>query len=639
MYPDFKNYDEYNHYILSYASNQDVAELEKKIDDVQKDQEGQSDIPLVDGKIPASYLPSNTVTTGEDGKITVDKLPESVVTVGDDGTIPSSKLPSYVDDVVDVDTLPETGEIGKIYITAENKQYRWTGSQFAEITSGGVVIGEVTGTAYDGGKGAALEGRVTTVENKFANYPTKEEMDVAVNAVDEKVTTLEGKAVTYSDFSYVPSGESQPVERKTIQLANYDSISGMNTAGNDAANLIMMSKWDKVDIGSSRYPVNLNGSEFTLNDNRDIAKVYETNGLTDLSEGASDNNIRSALGLDFDKLIEIIQDKDVVIIDRTSIGDYKTCIHATGNISGGNGAANLMFFIGTTPTIYQIQYVSGTFALAVNKYEFAKKDEIPSLDGYATTQDVSDSIAAEASARNKAIETATSDLVHNTLTVAGKSLTGDITIASTDLTDGTALAQKSEIPTSLPNPNALTINYNGTQAFTYDGSQSETGNFIVNAQTVPMSEEDPTTIAATLEQFAKKDEILDTVVNESNNETLRQSLTARTHLPFAVSNTNIQNKTEAQIFAYFDGSVTDKASLRNYLQSNMAYIAYNLDSLGQHQYYKLPIVMASVPDSGDISVIAMGPDIYGDDKLTKFTYTITLNGDTSSVSFEKIVLE
>ena len=71
----------------------------------------------------------------------------------------------------------------------------------------------------------------------------------------------------------------------------------------------------------------------------------------------------------------------------------------------------------------------------------------------------------------------------------------------------------------------------------------------------------------------------------------------------------------------------------------MAYIAYNFDSLGQHQYYKLPIVMASVPDSGDISVIAMGPDIYGDDKLTKFTYTITLNGDASSVVIDKKVLE
>lgn len=613
MYP----YHDRN-YIIRYVSPKD---LEEATDDLQAEIEQSSSEILVDGKVNPSLLPNTIVQMV-------------------DGTIPSQYLPSYVDDVVEVDSLPATGESGKIYIY-DNKTYRWSGTEFVAIGVGDLVIGTVTGTAYDGGKGTELEGRVGTLEISVADKLGI--LDVADWAKAQDPTTIpvekmNENVVKYSDFSYIPSGESQPVERKTIQLANYDSISGMNTAGNDAANLIMMSKWDKVDIGSSRYPVNLNGSEFTLNDNRDIAKVYETNGLTDLSEGASDSNIRSALGLDFDKFIEIIQDKGVIIVDRTSIGDYKTCIHASGNISSGNGGANLMFFIGTTPTIYQVQYVNGTFALAVIKYEFAEKDEIPSLDGYATTQDVSDSISAEASARDKAIETATSDLVHNTLTVAGKSLTGDITITSTDLTDGTALAQKSEIPTSLPNPNALTIKYNGVQAFTYDGSQSETGNFIVNAQTVPMSEEDPTTIAATLDQFAKKDEILDTVVDENTNETLRQSLTARTHLPFARNNP-LENQTEAQIFALFNESITDRASLRSYLISNMAYIAYNLDSLGQHQYYKLPIVMASVPDSGDISVIAMGPDIYGDDKLTKFTYTITLNGDTSSVVIDKKVLE
>ena len=48
-------------------------------------------------------------------------------------------------------------------------------------------------------------------------------------------------------------------------------------------------------------------------------------------------------------------------------------------------------------------------------------------------------------------------------------------------------AEKTTIPTKLPNPEALTIKYNGQTAFTYDGSQSETGNFIVNAETVPMS--------------------------------------------------------------------------------------------------------------------------------------------------------
>lgn len=47
-----------------------------------------------------------------------------------------------------------------------------------------------------------------------------------------------------------------------------------------------------------------------------------------------------------------------------------------------------MFFIGTTPTIYQVQYVSGTFALAVDKYEFADKDEIPDISNLATKSEV-----------------------------------------------------------------------------------------------------------------------------------------------------------------------------------------------------------------------------------------------------------
>ena len=99
--------------------------------------------------------------------------------------------------------------------------------------------------------------------------------DWALKDAEETIPAekLDDKVVTYSDFSYIPSGETEPVERRTIQLKNYDTISGLNTEGNDAANLIMMSKWNKVDIGSARYPVNLNGSEFTLNDDKEIATV------------------------------------------------------------------------------------------------------------------------------------------------------------------------------------------------------------------------------------------------------------------------------------------------------------------------------------------------------------------------------
>jgi hypothetical protein len=55
------------------------------------------------------------------------------------------------------------GEQGKIYIEANPSptrrfasQFRWSGNVFTAIGFSNLVIGEVTGTAYDGGKGKAL---------------------------------------------------------------------------------------------------------------------------------------------------------------------------------------------------------------------------------------------------------------------------------------------------------------------------------------------------------------------------------------------------------------------------------------------------------------------------------------------------
>lgn len=156
----------------------------------------------------------------------------------------------------------------------------------------------------------------------------------------------------------------------------------------------------------------------------EVPNVFETKGLTELETGESSANVEAALGIDFTSLIEIIRENKTIIIDRNSAGDYKACIYASGDISSGNGAANLMFFIGTTPTIYQVQYVNGVWALGVDKYEFAEKNEIPSVTNFATKEEVS---------------TATANLVPNTRTVAGKALDSDITIASSDLTDGDKL--------------------------------------------------------------------------------------------------------------------------------------------------------------------------------------------------------
>ena len=57
-----------------------------------------------------------------------------------------------------------------------------------------------------------------------------------------------------------------------------------------------------------------------------------------------------------------------------------------------------------------------------------------------------------------------------------------------------------DIPTALPNPNALVVKYNGEIAFTYDGSRAETGNFIVNADTVPGIDEKVKSISYTKEE-------------------------------------------------------------------------------------------------------------------------------------------
>lgn len=69
-------------------------------------------------------------------------------------------------------------------------------------------------------------------------------------------------------------------QRKTIQLANADSISGVSTTGT-GANLIMMSQWDKVDIGSTKYQMNLNSPDgvVQINDEKVVATTDQVEAL------------------------------------------------------------------------------------------------------------------------------------------------------------------------------------------------------------------------------------------------------------------------------------------------------------------------------------------------------------------------
>lgn len=65
------------------------------------------------------------------------------------GKVPASQLPSYVDDVLEFANfaaLPVVGESSKIYVTLDtNKQYRWGGTAYVEISASTAVWGSISG--------------------------------------------------------------------------------------------------------------------------------------------------------------------------------------------------------------------------------------------------------------------------------------------------------------------------------------------------------------------------------------------------------------------------------------------------------------------------------------------------------------
>ena len=236
----------------------------------------------------------------------------------------------------------------------------------------------------------SLQDKVYTQEEIFDWF--------GVTSVPELKQKITRGSQMYLRYGILLSGNpmyyKMPIEYTAFESANQIKLVlvGLNTRDDVTSKYEIIINLDGTIIeGNSNVKLTLLSLEPDLSQyalKSEIPDVFETKGLTELETGESSANIEAALGIDFTSLIEIIRENKTIIVDRNSAGDYKACIHASGNISGGNGAANLMFFIGTTPTIYQVQYVSGTFALAVDKYEFADKDEIPDISNLATKSEV-----------------------------------------------------------------------------------------------------------------------------------------------------------------------------------------------------------------------------------------------------------
>lgn len=201
------------------------------------------------------------------------------------GLVPSSQLPSYVDDVIEVYATydvsetgklsniklysdpdhanPITGESGKIYLNITQDepsyQFRWSGTQFVDSNTSSLILGEVTGTAYDGGKGKALaDWRKSLNDNlKFYSH-IKDDGAWTRNATEVRLN------FDCSDFDNTASVNTynQPIPAATKDLAGvqtaadkklFDSIpgtiiiSGEGVVQNTDKVLVQISKSTKAD--------------------------------------------------------------------------------------------------------------------------------------------------------------------------------------------------------------------------------------------------------------------------------------------------------------------------------------------------------------------------------------------------------
>nr|WP_314493131.1 hypothetical protein [uncultured Chryseobacterium sp.] len=109
----------------------------------------------------------------KDEKLPADKIDYDFSEKADlvDGKIPASQLPSYVDDVLEFSSfssLPSEGEKGKIYVlTDTNNQYRWSGSEYIQINFDANIMTINTNQSINGRKEFITDGGNTWDRNNL----------------------------------------------------------------------------------------------------------------------------------------------------------------------------------------------------------------------------------------------------------------------------------------------------------------------------------------------------------------------------------------------------------------------------------------------------------------------------------------
>ena len=241
--------------------------------------------------------------------------PNGLAELDGNGKVPASQLPSYVDDVVDAyatytvsptgvlqniqlyaDAEHETtivGERDKIYVNVTpgevSYQFRWSGSQWVHIDSNAIIIGDITGTAYDGGKGKAMENVVNSMPDNLLSTFQLDQTDV--NNITISLTGVEksdGRYVesTLADITITPAtntvaGLMIGAEKIAINETLPDAINDEKVARENAVK--------ELKAKDTELQGNIDSLETALNQDitelrSTILKVNDKVGLTEANE-------------------------------------------------------------------------------------------------------------------------------------------------------------------------------------------------------------------------------------------------------------------------------------------------------------------------------------------------------------------
>lgn len=241
--------------------------------------------------------------------------PNGLAELDGNGKVPASQLPSYVDDVMDAyatytvsptgvlqniqlyadaeHETPIVGERDKIYVNVTpgevSYQFRWSGSQFIHIDSNAIIIGDITGTAYDGGKGKAMENVVNSMPDNLLSTFQLDQTDV--NNITISLTGVQksdGRYVesTLADITITPAtntvaGLMTGAEKLAINETLPDAINDEKVARENAVK--------ELKAKDTELQGNIDSLETALNQDitelrSTILKVNDKVGLTEANE-------------------------------------------------------------------------------------------------------------------------------------------------------------------------------------------------------------------------------------------------------------------------------------------------------------------------------------------------------------------